>query len=296
MAAFTISSSLNLDNPRPSYTEVRRVTMAAKTNLDASGLASVITASGFNSPGQLLTAFSRTTVVGTMRVRRLSVQPVPNSTLDIFDVTMSADTDYQWLTPKAGTGSRQYVLSVASEWEHNEREVELWRTSYTTQPSANLNGNTDIGGTSTTTGGKPITKRINVTDCKVTMIIDTSAGPSNIAQVRDTISLVKDKWNSANFVGFAPNTVFCTAANIVQMREEFYRVTYQFRRDEWFDCVQEPRRDIQGQIFFQSGTDDPSTVYWRSETRGTYDLNAIFNDTFDSTIAKDMAAKGSFLS
>lgn len=296
MAQFTIASSLNLDSPRPSYTETRRVTMPSKTQLTSAGFASVFAASSFPNTGQMLSTFSRTDLLGPMRVRRIGIQPVVGGSQEVFDVSMVADTEYQWMTPKAGTGSRQYILPVSAEFEANEREVELWRTGYTTQPSANLNGTTDIGGASTTTGGKPVLTKVKVIDVKVSMVIDTSNGPSNLVSVYDTISTAKNKWNSAVFLHWQPNNVFCTNATVTQLREEFYRVTYMYRWDAWFDCVQEPNRDATGLIYFNSNTDDPTTVYWKSESRSTFDHNNIFSDCFDSTIAKDIAKKGSFLS
>ena len=296
MGAFTISSTLNLSNPRPSYTETRRVTMASKTTLDSSGFSSVVSASNFKQPGQLLETFSRTTPLGTMCCRSLSVVPVNRSVLDVFDVTMNADTDYQWLVPKAGTGSRQYVLPVTTEFEANEREAELWRREYTVQPEKNKNDTTtDIGGNSTTTGGKPLIQKVKVIDVRVSFMIDTANGPANLIAVYDTISNVKNKWNSAQFLYWPANQVFCTGAQITNVREEIYRITYSFRWDAWFDCVQEPKRDRQGTIYFDSGTDDPSDVYWRSDYRDSFDLNSIYNDSFDSTIAKEMAREGSFL-
>jgi len=297
MPAFTISSSLTLSGMRPSYSETRRVTMGTKTTIDDAGIASVISASGFKSPGQMLETFSRSVPFGAMRCRSVSVAPIPSTTLEVFDVTMVADTDYQWATPKAGTGSRQYMLPISAEFEANEREAELWRRQYTVNPEKNKNDTTtDIGGTSTTTGGKPLIQKVKVIDVKVSMVIDTSNGPSNLIAVYDTVSSVKNKWNSAVFLHWQPNQVFCTNATVTQMRDEFYRVTYSFRWDAWYDCSQEPERDLSGFIQYQPSSDDPLKVCWRSDYRESYDLNAIFNDSFDATIAKDMAKKGSFLS
>jgi len=296
MPAFTTASSLNLSNPRPSYTETRRVVMSSKQTLDSTGFNAVLAIANFKQPGQLLETFSMTTVLGTMRCRSLNVVPVNRTSLDVFDVTMNADTDYQWLVPKAGFGGRQYVLPVTTEFEANEREAELWRRQYTINPAFNKNDTTtDIGGTSTTTGGKPMIQKVKVIDVRVSLLIDTANGPSNLIAVYDTISSVKNKWNSANFLYWSPNQVFCTNASITNMREEIYRITYSFRWDAWYDCVQEPRRDRQGSIFFDTGTDDPSDVFWRSDYRESADLNQIYNDTFDSTVTKEMAREGSFI-
>jgi hypothetical protein len=232
-----------------------------------------------------------------MVVRGLTVTPVARQGLDLFDVTMNADTDYQWLTPKTGTGARAYVLPVTTEFEASEREAELWRREYTIDPAKNKNDiTTDIGGTSTTTGGKPLIQKVKVIDIRISLVIDTANGPANLVAVYDTISSVKNKWNNATFLYFGADQVFCTGATITNIREEMYRVTYSFRWDAWFDCVQEPKRDRQGSIFFDANTDDPSDVYWRSDFRDSFDLNAIYNDTFDANIAKEMAREGSFLS
>lgn len=296
MPAFTISSSLNLSNPRPSYTETRRVVMSSKQTLDSAGFNQVLAIANFKQPGQLLETFSVTNVLGTMRCRSLNVVPLSRTALDVFDVTMMADTDYQWLVPKTGFGGRRYVLPVTTEFEANEREAEVWRRQYAQQPEYNKNDiTTDIGGTSTTTGGKPMIQKVKVIDVRVSFMIDTANGPSNLIAVYDTISTVKNKWNSSNFLYWQPFQVFCTNAAITNVREEIYRITYSFRWDQWYDCVQEPRRDRQGSIFFDTATDDPADVYWRSDYRDVADLNAIYNDSFDSTIAKEMAREGSFI-
>lgn len=299
MAARATNTSFNIDANRSSYTATVRVVPSSKPDTTASAgydtiIADAVATGDIKYPGVLLETFSRTSYLGPLRSRRITVVPVnPTNGATVFDVTMHADTDYFYA---GNAGTRQWILPVSTEFEVSDREIELWRTSYTTNPSANINSTTDIGGTSTTTGGKPITFKAQQIDVKVSIVVDTENGPSNLISLYDRINTVKDKWNSASFLHWqSPNLVFCTGANITQVRDEFYRVTYHYRWDQLFDAVQEPERDRQGQIYFTAGTDDPRAVYWVSPYRATTDHNNIFNDAFDSTIAKKMAKEGWYI-
>ena len=272
----------------------RLVASEALDGLSSADTASIIDAASAN-PLQLYGTFGTASLFGPLRVRDAKVVTVPNSGGKIFDVAVTYNTEYTWAYNTGAVAENQinkYILPVSTEMESSERIVQAWRTGTFTTPTYNLNSSTDIAGTKVDEGGKPVEMRINAVDFKVSLIIDTTQ--YTLTTLYDQISSGYNRWNSQPFLHFIANTVYNTGAALSHIRDEFYRVTYSYRYDEWRDCSQEAVRDGEGFII-GDGSTHAATVYWRSQIRGTYDHNAIFNSQPDVPVAKQIAKEGSFV-
>jgi len=276
----------------------RIVADAALDGLSSADTKTIIDAAAAN-PMQLYGTFSTATLLGPLRVRDAKVVTVPNSGGKIFDVAVTYNTEYTWaenVLAAEGNEIQKYILPVSTEFEAGERSVQAYRqyavSPAYTFPAANLNSSADIGGLKIDEGGKPVELRIPSTDFKVSLIVDTTQ--YTMTGLYDTISAKRGTWNSATFLHWSANQVYCTGASVSHIRDEFYRVTYSFKWDAWYDCTQECLRDGEGYVI-GDGTTHAGTVYWRSQVRSTSDHNTIFDPQPDSTVAKQIAKEGCFV-
>lgn len=240
-------------------------------------------------------AWSSSSLLSAMRLRQYTITPVAGGQGKIFDVQCIYNTEYVWANISGGGGTDQLMLPVQVEFEAGERIAQLYRNSPTTTPSANLNTAANIGGTSVDEQGKPVQIRIPTMDVRISMIIDSSnlSGGGTLTPLYDTIATAAGRWNSTTFLYWNANQVFCTTANLTHVRDEFYRASFVFRWDQWYDCEQIVQCDNDGYPFLLAGK--ASTVYWKSLVRGTFDHNTIFNASANAVLAKQVCKEGCYL-
>ena len=244
----------------------------------------------------LSAGWSATDLLSAMRLRQYTVTPVAGGQGKIFDVQCIYNTEYVWANISDGGGTDQLMLPVQVEYEAGERIAQLFRNpSWTTNPSADLTTAADIGGTKVDEQGKPVEARVATMEVRISLTVDVSnlAGKGTLASVYDAISTVRGSWNSTDFLYFTANQVFCTSANLTHIRDEFYRASFVFRWDKWYDCEQIVKCDNDGYPILTAGK--AATVFWKSLNRGSTDHNSIFNLTVDSTLAKQVAKEGSYI-
>lgn len=242
-----------------------------------------------------LTTFALTSVASAMRVRSVQIVPVEGSANFIFDAVITYGTEYMWA--KVGSpGTPSLVLPVEVSFAATERTVAVYRNpSFGTNPSANANTTTDIGGTAVDEEGRPVEGRIGSTMVGISLVFDASTSGNSLVGAYDDVSTVRGKWNSTSLLHWSANNVYCADADVSHVRDEFYRVTYRLRWDQWFDCEQMPLRDTDNVIKLNA-SGKASTVYWRSPSRTTIDMDAIiFAIAPNATIARQMAFEGSWL-
>ncbi len=128
------------------------------------------------------------------------------------------------------------------------------------------------------------------------MVHDTSnTSIGTLTSVYDKINTIQGTWNSQAFLHWSAYEVFCTAATVTNIRDEYYRVTYNFRWDYWRDCTQVPEYDTNGLPIIDGATKKAKFVFWTGLARNTSDHNVIFNNNTDAVLAKQMAKEGSYL-
>jgi len=223
------------------------------------------------------------------------VVPVAGGRNRVFDAIAKYDQLYTWMDISAGGGAAALALPVEVEFDSTPRPVIMYRTgSFTTAPTANLNTTTDIGGTKVDYASKPVPALISQMKVRISLILDVATSGMTLVAVYDNINSATGRWNSAAFLHWAANEVYCEAANVTHIRDEYYRVTYNFVWDFWKACEQVPKTDVHGKAAVDANG-SANTVTWKSQVRGTYDHNAIFNGQPNVTLAKQIALEGSFL-
>lgn len=249
-------------------------------------------------PGQ---TFSTSSLLTTCRLRSFQITPVLGSKGYVFDVVANYSSEYTWANISGGGGTDKLVLPVTVDMEAGERTVQAWRTAsslagFGIAPSYIYGKSFDIGGDAIDDVGKATQVRVPTQDVRISMIQDTSnTAAGTLVTVYDKINTVQGKWNTTAFLHWGPYEVFCTSASVTNIRDEYYRVTYNFRWDYWRDCSQTPEYDTNGKPKIDGPNKKAKYVFWTGLKRGTADLNVIFNTNTDATLAKQMALEGTYL-
>lgn len=277
------------------YVVTKRLVSTTSRDMASQNDLKALREAALGDPLEPLTTFSTSSVAGTMRVRNFQLTPVQPSEGKVFDAQITYGTEYMWA--KVGSpGTPALILPVEVTFAASERTVAVYRNpSFTTNPSANLNSSTDIGGTSVDEEGRPVEGRIASNTLGISLVFDVSQTGKTLVGAYDDISTVRGKWNSASFLHWGANQVYCADADVTPIRDEFYRVTYRLVWDEWFGCEQMPSRDNDNIIKINS-SGKAATVYWRSISRSTINMdNIIFDIAPNATIARQIALEGSWL-
>lgn len=229
----------------------------------------------------------------TLRLRKYDIQPVIGGKARVFDVRATYDSEYVWAK---ATGLNKLILPVEVEMEAGERTMQVWRNpTFGTQPAADLNTTADIGGVKVDEAGKPMEFRVPTLSVRISLVNDVSNNSTGtLNSIMDAITSVRGRWNSNTFLWFSSNSVYCTSANVSHIRDEYYRSSYCFVWDQYYDCSQYPQMDNDGHIY-GDGSGHAKNVYWKSLKRYNVDLNLIFDTCPDVDVAKQMSKEGSYL-
>ena len=277
------------------YTVVKRVVMDGTVDPEnATQMALVLGA--FGAPlSSLRASMVLTERMGMMRLRSVTAQAVPGNEATVFDVTGRYDQLYTW---NVATGLDKLQLPVEVDFDATPRSVLMYRSpSFTTQPSADLNTTTDIGGTKVDYAGKPIQALVPQMSVRISLITDVSGINSGrtLVTVYDRIDTLRGKWNNAAFNQWGTsNQVYCESASVSHVRDEYYRATFNLKWDLWYGCEQQPKTDVWGKASLDSNG-AAQTVTWKSLVRSTANLGLIFDLSSDATLAAQIAKEGSFL-
>jgi hypothetical protein len=276
------------------YSVTKRVTLDGNVDVEnATHMALVLGA--FGKPLSALRAtMVKTERMGMMRLRAVNAVPVSGSSNTTFDVTARYDQLYTWAE---ATGLSKLVLPVEVDFDATPRSVLMYRSpSFSTQPAADLNTTSDIGGTKVDYAGKPVQALIPQMTVRVGIIFDASAQNSSmtLVTVYDRINTLSGKWNNATFLHWSANQVFCESGSVSHVRDEYYRVTFNLRWDLWYGCEQQPKTDVWGKPSIDSNG-AANDVTWKSLVRGTANLSLMFDLSSDSTVAAQTAKEGTFI-
>lgn len=286
---------LNAGGTGSSFTVTKRLVSDTAIDLKVAADVATLKTAAFGDPLDPLVTPTNASDVGRMRLRTTSIVPVPGGANKVFDVVGKYDQLYTWMDISAGGGAAALALPVEVEFDATPRSVIMYRTgTFGTAPTADLNTTTDIGGTKVDYASKPVPALIPQMKVRVSLILDVATSGMTLVSAYDRIATATGKWNSASFLHWAANTVYLETASVSAIRDEYYRCTYNFVWDFWKACEQVPKTDVNGRAAVDSNG-SANTVTWKSQVRGTYDHNLIFNDQPNATLAKQMALEGSFL-
>jgi len=276
------------------YTVTKRVELDGNVDVEnATHMALVLGA--FGRPlSSLRATMVKTEPMGMMRLRAVNAVPVIGSSNTVFDVTARYDQLYTWAK---ATELDTLLLPVEVDFDATPRSVLMYRSpSFSTQPAADLNTTTDIGGTKVDYAGKPIQALIPQMTVRVSLVFDASAQNSSmtLVTVYDRINSLSGKWNSATFLHWSANQVYCESGSVAHIRDEYYRATFNLRWDLWYGCEQQPKTDVWGKPAIDSNG-AATTVTWKSLVRSTANLGLMFDLSNNPTAAAQIAKEGSFI-
>jgi hypothetical protein len=277
------------------FTVTKRLVSDADIDLKVAADLATLKAAAFGDPLDSLITATDANPVGRMRLRQTSVVPVAGGRNRVFDAIAKYDQLYTWMDISPGGGTAALALPVEVEFDSTPRPVIMYRTgTFTTAPTADLNTTTDIGGTKLDYASKPVPALISQMRVRIGLVLDVATSGMTLVAAYDRIATATGKWNSSSFLHWASNTVYLEAASVTHVRDEYYRCTYNFVWDFWKGCEQVPKTDVHGKAAVNSDG-QAQTVTWKSQVRGSYDHNLIFNDQPNATLAKQIALEGSFL-
>ena len=168
------------------YTVTKRVELNGNVDVeDSTHMALVLGA--FGRPlSPLRATMVKTEPMGMMRLRSVNAVPVIGSSNTVFDVTARYDQLYTWAK---ATGLDTLLLPVEIDFDATPRSVLMYRSpSFSTQPAADLNTTTDIGGTKVDYAGKPIQALIPQMTVRVSLVFEgtsaSAAGSGNRRRCR----------------------------------------------------------------------------------------------------------------
>ena len=281
-------------NGTSQYVVTKRCVFDTAYDISVFGDMQVVKAAAFGDCYTLLGTSIATNELGRMRIRSVSVSPVPASADKIFDVVARYDTLYSWVPLKSlGAYSSTLSLPVDVSMDCTPRQVTMYRSpTFGTLPSANLNGTSDIGGTKVDYAAKPVQALIPSVRFSVSMVFDTKI--TTLVVLYDDVATATGAWNTSTFLHWGANEVYCESGNISHIRDEFYRVSFVFVWDSWYACEQVPKTDVSGNAALDSNG-SATTVTWKSLVRPTYNHNNIFTHREDSALAAQIAFEGSWL-
>jgi hypothetical protein len=280
------------------FTVTKRLVSDADIDLKDDANLATLKVAAFGDPLDSLITGTNANPVGRMRLRQTSVVPVAGGRNRVFDAIAKYDQLYTWMKisdPEDEDVTAQLALPVEVEFDATPRSVILFRTgTFGTAPAADLNTTADIGGTKVDYASKPVPGLIPQMKVRVSLLLDVATTGMTLVSAYDRIATASGRWNSTDFLHWAANTVYLETATVSHVRDEYYRCTYNFVWDFWKGCEQVPKTDVHGKAAVDSNGQS-QTVTWKSQVRGTYDHNLIFNDQPNSTLAKQIAFEGSFL-
>jgi hypothetical protein len=239
---------------------------------------------------------------GRLRLRSINAVPLPATNGKIVDLQLRWDSMYVWaeIALDEPPTTSQLALPVEVDWDATPRSVTMYRSpisgAFTTPPSADLITTTDIGGTKVDYASKPLQAIIPAITVRISLVLDVSrASPGmTLVSLYDRVSSHQGRWNSAAFLHWNANEVYCESASVSPIRDEFYRATYLFKWDRWYGCEQVPKTDVNGRAAVDSNGAS-NVVTWKSFARGTVNHNSIFNDQPNPTLSTQWAKEGSWL-
>lgn len=272
------------------YTVTKRVELDGNVDVENSTHMAIVMGAFGRPLSSLRTPMVKTEPMGMMRLRSVNAVPVIGSSNTVFDVTARYDQLYTWA--KADVLD-SLLLPVEVDFDATPRSVLMYRSpSFSTQPAADLNTTTDIGGTKVDYAGKPIQALIPQMTVRVSLVVDASQ--TTLTVVYDKVDSVRGKWNNATFLHWSANQVYCESAGVSHIRDEYYRATFNMRWDLWYGCEQQPKTDVWGKPAIDSNG-AATTVTWKSLVRSTANLSLMFDLSNDPTAAAQIAKEGSFI-
>jgi hypothetical protein len=213
------------------------------------------------------------------RCRGFAIAPLPDGRASI---TTSWATQYT-ANPSSVTAEDPIILLPGSiESQSGTRVMELYRTGWTTPPTATVDkSSANIGGTAAAKGRKGIPVEVAQTKIRLRLVKDCTQIGADMENViiYFTLGMVGKRHSAtagAPFLGFPTQALSCTGINIVKLEGEFYEMVFDFLFDQFYEHEQVPEFNNYGEPALASGGTELADVRWNRMAKDTFDFNEAF--------------------
>lgn len=205
------------------------------------------------------------------RARGYSLRLVEGGQAVIADMRFTT----RYVVNPNSSGAAFYALPAQTSYITTARTVQIYRTSWTTNPpTTSANSTTDIGGTSLS--GADGSQSIQVGQVRVRMVAMQDASVTGMSVSAATLSAYGGTINNATFGGFAAYSLICEGVTVEkEPGSEFYNVTFEFLYDRFNHFSQVVTMDADGRPRMTSGG-ALAEVKWQRLPRTATDFNNIF--------------------
>jgi hypothetical protein len=205
------------------------------------------------------------------RARGYSLRLVEGGQAVIADMRFTT----RYVVNPNSSGTAFYALPAQTSYITTARTVQIYRTSWTTNPpTTSANSTTDIGGTSLS--GADGSQSIQVGQVRVRMVAMQDASVTGMSVSAATLSAYGGTINSATFGGFAAYSLICEGVTVEkEPGSEFYNVTFEFLYDRFNHFSQVVTMDADGRPRMTTAG-ALSEVKWQRLPRTATDFNNIF--------------------
>ena len=185
-----------------------------------------------------------------------------------------------------------YMLPAHTSYVTTARTMQVYRTSWTTNPPTTSSNSsaTDIGGTSLS--GADGSQSIQIGQVRVRMVVMQDASAVGMSSAAAKLSSYGGTINSAAFGGFPAYSLICEGVSLEkEPGTEFYNVTFEFLFDRYYHFNQVVTMDADGRPRMTTAG-ALSEVKWQRLPRTATDFNNIFGGDLE---LKAMALGGWWL-
>ena len=201
------------------------------------------------------------------RFRGYQLQTIPGGSVRI---ELEWSTEYI-LDPVTGN---TYQLPVRTEFNARTRTLQLYRSGWTTNPPAALNGTAaDIGGAAIVNQDQGSATQVSQVAIRLRATQDATA--TSIIDAATTLSNYIGKTNNDTFLGCVPYSLVCEGVSVVPKNGEFYEVIFEFLFDQWYHHEQVPVLAADGRPL-RTTAGELSDVRWRRLARTAAPFNNIW--------------------
>lgn len=140
--------------------------------------------------------------------------------------------------------------------------IDIWKADPTLPANLNTPATEDIGGTTVSEGGLPVSMALPTADIrlreKFTGLFEGGRFLSKVG-----------KRNSGDWQGFNSGSVLFTGMNVNHTRDGVNEIEYTLAWDKWYHLRQVPERDDDGKVVVDGTSDPPVNVYFKQPFEDT---------------------------
>lgn len=140
--------------------------------------------------------------------------------------------------------------------------IDIWKAEPTLPADLNDPATADIGGTTVSEGGLPVSMALPTADIRLR---EKATGMFTGGQYLSKVG----KRNDAEWQGFNAGSVLFTGMNVNHTRDGVNEIEYSLAWDKWYHLRQVPERDDDGNAVVDGAASPPVNVYFKQPFKDT---------------------------